>query len=103
MTIQFYNLTFKNKIILFYLLPYFIYLTKPLDIGVFQFFKYYYTNAINKIIWLDDKKFGKLEFFAAFQLFCNEKFKSTTICYIFKLIRQISFNFNIIFVKICEK
>lgn len=50
MTILFYNLIIENKIIIFCLLSHSIYLTQFLDIEVFQLFKYYYLNTINKVV-----------------------------------------------------
>lgn len=50
MIILFYNLDTKNNIILFYLLLYFIIFISTLDIKVFQSFKHYYTDEIDKTI-----------------------------------------------------
>lgn len=60
-------------------------------------------DIINKAIWLDNQKFGKLEFLVTFWLFCNLTFKSTTICHTFKLIKLMFFNLNVILDKICKK
>ena len=81
MTISFHNLATKNKIVLFRLLPHFTHLTQPLDVGVFQPFKHYYTDTIDKAVRLGDEKFGKLEFLTVFQSFRHQTFKSTTICH----------------------
>ena len=43
LTYQFQFFAKEYNIILFYLLSHFTYLTQPLDIGYFQFFKYYHT------------------------------------------------------------
>ena len=103
MTILFYNLATKNKIVLFRVLPHSIYLTQPLNIGVFWPFKHYHTDAIDKAIWLRDKKFGKLEFLAAFQLCRNQIFRLTTICHIFKSTGLVFFHPNVVFDKTCDK
>lgn len=71
MILQFYNLAIENKIVLFCLSSHSIPLTQPLNIRVFQLFKYYHTDTTDKAIQLSNEKFGKLEFFAAFLLFCN--------------------------------
>lgn len=60
MTVPFPNLATKNKIILFRLPPHSTLLTQPLDVEVFQPLKHYYTDAIDKVVRLDDKKFGKI-------------------------------------------
>ena len=52
---------------------------------------------------MGDEKFGKLEFLAAFQSFCNQTFKSSTIRHAFKSTGLVSFNTNVILDKICEK
>ncbi len=66
MTISFHNLANENKIVLFYLQRHSINLTQSLNVEVFQPFKYYYTNAIDKSVLLVDEKFGKLEFLSMF-------------------------------------
>ena len=71
MTLPFHNLAIENKIILFRLPLYTTHIIQPLDVGVFQPFKYYHTDAIDKTVWLGYEKFCKLEFLAAFQSFCN--------------------------------
>lgn len=102
-TISFHNLNIKNKIVVFYLFLYFIYLTSSLNIGVSQSFKHYHINTIDKAIQLNDEKFDKLEFLAAFQLFYNQTFKSTTIRHTFKSTKLVLFNPDMILDKICEK
>ena len=103
MTISFHNLATKNKIVLFYFLPYFTYLIQPLNVRVFQLFKHYHIDAIDKVVRLGDKKFGKLKFLAVFQLFCNQTFKPITICHAFKLTGLVLFDFNVILDKIRKK
>lgn len=102
-SITFHNLVIENKIILFCLLSHSTYLTQPFDIGVFQPSKHYYTNRIDKAIWLDNEKFSKLEFLAVFQLFRNQTFKPATICHAFRSNRWVLFDFNIVFDKIREE
>lgn len=60
LTYKFWSYAKEYNIILFHLPLYFIYLTQPLNVGYFQLFKYYYTQAIDYIIWLEDVEFGKL-------------------------------------------
>lgn len=83
MTISFYNLATKNKIVLFCFSKYFNHLIQLLDIGVFQLFKYYYTDIIDKTVRLENEKFSKLKFLAVFQSFCNQTFKLNTIYHVF--------------------
>ncbi len=102
-TIVFHNLATANKIVLFQLPPHSTYLTQPLDVGVFQLFKHYYIDAIDKAVRLGDEKFGKLEFLSAFQSFCNETFKSSTIWHAFKSTGLVPFNLDVVLDKSCEK
>lgn len=83
-TLLFYNLATKNKIVLFHFLSYSRHFIQLLDIGIFQCFKYYYTHTIDKAVQFNDEKFSKLEFLTVFQLFCNQIFKSKIIRYFFK-------------------
>lgn len=100
---RFYNLAIKNKIVLFYIFLHFTYLTQPLNIGIFQPFQHYHTNAIGKAVQLGNEKFGKLEFLIAFQSFCNQTFKPTTIRFTFKSTGLIPFNPDMVPNKICKK
>ena len=54
------------KIDLFVLLPHSIYITQPLDVGCFQPFKHYYTEAIDSAVRLDSSDFNRLNFLVAF-------------------------------------
>lgn len=84
MTILLYHLAIKNKIVLFCLQLHSIHLIQLLNIEIFQLFKQYHTDEIDRAIWLGDKRFCILEFLTASQSFCNQTFKPTTICYAFK-------------------
>ena len=103
MTLLFHNLATKNKIVLFHLQPHSTYLTWLLDVGVFQPFQHYYINTIDKIVWLSNKKFGKLEYLAAFHAFRNQTFKPITICHSFRSTGLVFFDPNMVLDKICEK
>ncbi len=73
------------------------------DIRVFQSFRNYHTDAIYKIVRLVNDNFGKLKFLSAFQSFCNQTFKPTTIRHTLKLIGLVFFNPNVVFDKIRKK
>ena len=98
-----FPLATENKIVLFRLPPHSTHLTQPLDVGVFQPFKHYHTDAIDKAVRMGDEKSGKLEFLAAFQSFRNQNFKSTTIRHAFKSTRLVPFNPDVVLDKIREK
>ena len=103
MTIPFHNPATKNKIVLSCLLLHSTHLTQPLDVEVFQPFKHYHIDAIDKAVRLRDEKFGKLEFLAAFQSFRNQTFKPTTICHAFKSTGLVPFDRDVVLDKIREK
>ena len=60
-----HNLAIKSKIVVFRPPAHSIYLTQPLDAGVFQPFKHCHMDVIDKPVRLGDEKFDKLEFLAA--------------------------------------
>ncbi len=66
LTITFPNLAIEDKIILLDILPYLIHQIQSLDVGIFQPFKHYHTDIIDKNVWLVDAKFDKLEFSESF-------------------------------------
>ena len=103
MILPFHNLAIKNKIVLFHLSTHSTYFTQSLNVGLFQPYKHYHTDGIDKAVWLGDKKFGKLEFLATYQSFRNQTFKSATIRHVFKLTGLVSFNPDIVLDKIREK
>ena len=103
MTIPFHNLATENKIVLFRLPPHSSHLTQLLDVGGFQPFKHYHTDAIDKGGRLRDEKFGKLEFLAAFQSFGYQTFKPTTIRHVFKSPGLVPFDPDAVLDKIREK
>ncbi len=103
MTLPFHNLATENKIVLFRLPLHSIHFTQPLDVGVFQSFKHYHTDAIDKAVRWGDEKFDKLEFLTAFQSFRNQTFKPITIRHAFKSTRLVPFNPDVVLDKIREK
>ena len=103
MTIPFFELATANNIVLFRLPAHSTHLTQPLDVGVFQPFKHYHTEAIDRAVRLGDCQFGKLEFLAAFQGFRNETFKPSTIRHAFKSTGIVPFDPNVVLDKIREK
>ena len=103
MTIPFHNLATEKNIVLSCLPPHSTPLTQPLDFGVFQPFKHYHTDAIDKAVRLGDEKFVKLEFLAAFQSFRNQTFKPTTIRHVFKSTGLVPVDPDVVLDKIREK
>ncbi len=100
MTIPFLELCKEAKIVLYKLSPHSTHLTQPLDVGVFQPFKHYHTEAIDHAVRLGDYNFGKLEFLAAFQSFRNKTFKTSTIKHAFKQTGLVPYNPEIVLEKV---
>jgi len=100
MTIPFLKLCKEAKIVLYKLSSHFTHLTQPLDVDVFQPFKHYHTEAIDKAVRLSDYNFGKLKFLAAFQSFRIKTFKTSTIKHAFKQTELVSYNPEIVLKKV---
>lgn len=103
MTIPFFEKATANKIALFRLPAHSTHLTQPLDVGVFQPFKHYHTEAIDRAVRLGDTQFSKPEFLAAFQTMRSQTFKATTIHHAFRITGIVPFSPGIVLEKIQEK
>ena len=57
----------NNDIVLFRLPAHSTHLTQPLNVGLFQPFKHYYTEVIDSEVRAGNVEFNKLNFLAAFQ------------------------------------
>ena len=66
---SFWKLIQDNYIILFMLLFYFTHILQPLNVNVFQIYKYYYEFAINKVIKQKNIKFDCYNFLIVFDEF----------------------------------
>ena len=93
-TIPFFELATVNNIVLFRLSAHSTHLTQPLDVGVFQSYKHYHTEAIDHAVRMGDREFGKLEFLIVYQTFRTQTFKSSTIRHAFKATGIVFFNPN---------
>ena len=102
-TIFFFELAAVNNIILFRLSTHSTHFIQSLDVRVFQSYKYYHAETIDAAIRLKNREFEKLKFFAVFQIFRNQIFKSSTIRHAFRITRIMFFNFNMIFDIIRQK
>ena len=103
MTISFLNKIIDNNIVLFRLSAHSTHLTQSLNVEVFQSFKHYHIEIIDKAIRLSDTQFNKLEFLTAFQIFRDQIFKKSTIRHVFKITDLVSFNSNMMLNIIREK
>ena len=102
-TVFFFKLAAINNIILFRLLAHSTHFTQSLNVKIFQSYKYYYVETVDAAMRLKNRKFEKLKFFAAFQTFRNQIFKSSIIRHVFRITEIVSFNFNMIFDIIRQK
>lgn len=66
LTISFLNLITVNFIVFFRLFAHFIHFTQSLNISVFQSFKHYHIEIIDRTMRLSDNQFEKLTFLIAF-------------------------------------
>lgn len=95
-TIPFFELATANNIVLFRLLAHSTHLTQPLDVGVFQPYKHYHTEAVDNAVRMRDREFEKLKFLIAYQTFRTQTFKTSIIRHAFKTTGIVFFNFNIV-------
>ena len=92
LTYEFYKYTQKHHIELFRLPPHSTHLTQLLDVGCFQPFKHYHTEAIDNTMRLGEEDFGKLEFLAKFQTMHTQTFRKPTIQSAFRKTGLIPYN-----------
>lgn len=98
--IPFFEFVIANNIILFRLFAHSTYLTQSLDVGVFQPYKHFHSEAIDEAVRMGDREFGKLEFLAAYQTFHTQTFKPSTIRHAFRDTGIVPFNPNMVLDKI---
>ena len=79
MTYEFFTYAKRNQIELFRLPPHSTHLTQPLDVGCFQPFKHYHSEATDELVRLGGADFDKLDFLSIFQRMRNQTFTSATI------------------------
>ena len=103
LTIPFFELATANKVALFQLPAYSTHFIQLLDVGVFQPFKHYHTEAIDQAVRLRDTQFSKLKFLAAFQTMRAQTFKSSTIRHAFKETGIVPLNLEMVLAKIQHK
>jgi len=66
MTAEFLEYAIANKIRLFTFSSHATHLLQPLDVGVFQSFKYWHAEGVDSAMRCGQTKFNKLDFFALF-------------------------------------
>ena len=86
----------ENYIIFFRFFVYFTHITQLLNIKVFQVYKQYYSNIIDKFVKQKNVQFGKLNFLNAFQKFRDFIFKKAIIQKVWRKIDFVFFDFEVI-------
>lgn len=87
--IEFYD---AYNILIFYILPYTIYLCQPLDVRVFQQYKHWYGKAVSRAYTTGCTDHGKMEFLNTIHSVRLLTFKPTTIISGWKAVGIIPFN-----------
>ncbi len=100
---SFWKLAIDVKIILFKLFTYSTHLLQSLDIDIFRLFKQYYSNKINRFIYVDNIDFTKLDFLNIFKSFRAHAFIKKIIVYIWKHIDIIFYNSIVVLKSIKRK
>ena len=100
LTYEFYDYAQKHCIELFHLPPHSTHLTQLLDVGCFQSYKHYHSEAIDNAMRAGAADYGKLEFLASLQTIRSQTFKKSTIRSAFKNTRLIPYNPEIVLRKI---
>jgi hypothetical protein len=85
LTRQFIKFCEKNNIILFFLLAHSSHILQPLDVGVFNVYKHWHSEAIEAATATGCTKFTKDEFLHAITQIRQKTFRPQTIKYGFKL------------------
>ena len=79
LTYKFWAFARDHKIVLFRLPAHSTHLTQPLDVGLFQPFKHYHQEAIDKVVRLGNSDFDRVEFLACFQSMRKRTFTDSNI------------------------
>ena len=95
-TYSFWKLIQDNYIVLFMLSSHFTHILQPLNVNVFQIYKYHHELAINKVIKQKNVRFDRYDFLIVFDEFRQITFKSIIIKYVWKRCDIISINLNIV-------
>jgi hypothetical protein len=74
-TQDFIDYCWEHRIRPFQLPPYSTYILQPLDVGVFQSYKYNFKRCLNKSVFLGTTNVKKDDFFVIFQHFSDRTFK----------------------------
>jgi hypothetical protein len=96
MTYEFVRFCEDHKIIVFFLIPHTSHILQPLDVGVFQAYKHWHSEAIADATQTGGGKFTKVEFLHALDTIRQKTFKKQTICHGFRATGIIPYNPRIV-------
>lgn len=99
-TYEFHTFAQQLKIDLFVLPPHSTHITQPLDVGCFQPFKHYHTEAVDSAVRLGSSDFDRLDFLAAFNWMRTQTFTSSTIHSAFRKTGFVPYNPEVVLEKI---
>ena len=100
LTLEFLDYATEHNIVLFRLPPHSTHKTQPLDVGCFQPFKHYHSEAVDHSVRQGNSEFGKLDFLSAFQEMHDLTFTKSTIVSAWKHTGLVPFNPAIVLDKI---
>ena len=99
-TYKFHTFAQQMKIDLFVLPPHSTHITQPLDVGCFQPFKHYHSEAVDMAVRLGSSDFDRLDFLAAFNWMRSQTFTSSTITSAFKKTGFVPYNPELVLTKV---
>ena len=103
MHLDFLNYASKHKIALFVFPSHSTHLLQPLDVGVFQPFKHWHAEEVDKAIRAGQKEFNKLDFFALFPEIKAKTMLPRTISHAWRACGLMPYNPSVVLDKIIEK
>jgi hypothetical protein len=92
MTYEFVRFCEDHKIIVFFLIPHTSHILQPLDVGVFQAYKHWHSEAIADATQTGGGKFTKVEFLNALDIIRQKTFKKQTIRHGFRATGIVPYN-----------
>lgn len=99
-TLEFFTYAQENRIELFRLPAHSTHLTQPLDVGCFQPFKHYHSEAIDEVVRNGESDFNKLDFLSIFQDIRELTFTKSMIVSAFRNTGLVPYNSSIVLCKI---
>ena len=99
-TKEFLTYAEDHKIVCMGLPPHTTHLLQPLDVGVFQPYKHWHAQAVNRAVDFADTEYSKQEFLASFKHFRDQTMKQNTIRSAWRKTGLVPYNPDIVLDKI---